>query len=48
LRDLERAYFISNLPKGGTADAQAEKGNLVDLYYAGTVKLVDCISLGEF
>jgi hypothetical protein len=47
LRDLEKAYFTSNLPKWGTADAQAEKGNLADLYYAGTVKLVACISLDD-
>jgi hypothetical protein len=41
LRDLEKAYFTLNLPKWGTADAQAKKKkkkerNLADLYYAGT------------
>jgi hypothetical protein len=32
----------------GTADVQAEKGNLADLYYAGTEKLVARINFDGF
>jgi len=48
LQDLEKADFISNLPKRGTANAQQEKGNSEDLYCAGLFKLLACVGLGKF